>query len=186
MIKINIANYRPISFVPSFFKIFQKGYIYKTIHHHKHQGLDPLIRSLSRVTTALANVSSVFQLFSFLVVCSDMISKGFSLVAFFASVKASSVCIHLSCLVCIQSVVHGVRSRLFSAASILRLCKFVRVQFSDPYKNVGKTKVLYIFKIVSIPTFLKIVLSIVPINCKNFANLNSTSLENWYDILQPK
>jgi len=42
-----------------------------------------------------------------------MISKGFGLVAFFASVKTSSVFIRLSCLVCIQSVVHGVRSRLF-------------------------------------------------------------------------
>jgi len=82
-------------------------------HRHKYEGLDPLIRSVSRVTTALANVSSVFQLFSFLVVCSDMISKGFSLGAFFASVKASSVCIQLSCLVCIQSVVHGLRSHLF-------------------------------------------------------------------------
>ena len=30
---------------------------------------------------------------------------------------------------------------------------------------------LYIFKIVSVLTFLKIVLLIVPINCKNFANL---------------
>ena len=70
-------------------------------HHHKHQGLDPLILSVSRVTTARANVSSVFQLFSFLVVCSAMISKGFGFVAFFASVKASSVCIHLSCLVCL-------------------------------------------------------------------------------------
>jgi hypothetical protein len=48
-----------------------------------------------------------------LVVCGDLISKGFGLVAFFASVIASFVCIHLSCLVCIQSVVHGVRSRLF-------------------------------------------------------------------------
>ena len=82
-------------------------------HHHKHQGLDPLIRSVSRVTTALANVSSVFQLFSFLVVCSDMNSKGLGLVVFFASVKASSVCIRLSCPVCIQSAVHGVRNRLF-------------------------------------------------------------------------
>ena len=82
-------------------------------HHHKHHGFDLLIRSVSTVTTALANVSSVFQLFSFLVVCSDMISKGFGLVAFFASVKTSSVCIRLSCLVCIQSVFHGVRSRLF-------------------------------------------------------------------------
>ena len=82
-------------------------------HHHHHQGLDPLIRSVSRVTAALANVSSVFQLLSFLVVCSGMISKGFGLVAFFASVKASSVCICLSCPVCIQSVVHGLRSRLF-------------------------------------------------------------------------
>jgi len=70
-------------------------------HHHKLQGLDPLIRSVSRVTAARANVPSVFQLFSFLVVCSGMISKGFGLVAFFASVKATSVCIHLSCLVCL-------------------------------------------------------------------------------------
>jgi hypothetical protein len=52
-------------------------------------------------------------LFSFLVVSIDMISKGFGLVAFFASVKAISVCIHLSCPVCIQSVVCGVRSFLF-------------------------------------------------------------------------
>jgi len=66
-------------------------------HHHKHQGLDPLIPSVSRVTAARANVSSVFQLFSFLVVCSGMILKGFGSVAFFASVKASSVCIHLPC-----------------------------------------------------------------------------------------
>ena len=87
-------------------------------HHHKHRGLDPLTRSVSRVTTVLANVSSIFQLFFFLVVCSDMISKGFSLVAFFASVKTSSVRIHLSCLVCIPSVVHGVRSRLFCGGTV--------------------------------------------------------------------
>jgi hypothetical protein len=36
-----------------------------------------MIRSVSRVTTAPVNVSSVFQLFSFLVVCSGMILKGF-------------------------------------------------------------------------------------------------------------
>jgi len=60
-------------------------------HHYKHQGLDPLIRSVSRVTAARANASSIFQLFSFLVACSGMISKGFGFVAFFASVKPSSV-----------------------------------------------------------------------------------------------
>jgi len=114
--------------------------------HHKHQGLDLLFRSVSRVTTALANVSSVFQLFSFLVVCSDMISKGFGLVAFFASVKASSVFIHLSCLVCIQSAVHGVRSRLFcghkgcslpevSITSFLPLQVFVSVRLSATYRE---------------------------------------------------
>jgi len=70
-------------------------------HHHKHQGMDPLNRSVSKVTAALSNVSSVFQLFSFLVVCSGMISKGFGFVAFFASVETSSVCIHISCLVCL-------------------------------------------------------------------------------------
>jgi len=52
--------------------------------------------------------------------------------------------------------------------------RLLRVQFSDQYKNVGITKVLYIFKIVSVLTFLKIVLLIVSINRKNFANLNST------------
>ena len=70
-------------------------------HHHKHKGLDPLIRSVSKVTAALSNVSSVFQLLSFFVVCSSMISKGFGFVAFFASVETSTVCIHLSCLVCL-------------------------------------------------------------------------------------
>ena len=70
-------------------------------HHYKHQRLDPLIRSVFRVRAARANASSVFHLFSFLVGCSGMISKRFGFVAFFASVKASSVCIHLSCLVCL-------------------------------------------------------------------------------------
>ena len=71
-------------------------------HHHQQQGLDPLIRSVSRVTAARANASSVFQFFSIVVVCSAMIPKGFGFVAFFASVGASFVCIHLSCLVCLN------------------------------------------------------------------------------------
>jgi len=70
-------------------------------HYHKNQGLDPLIRSVSRVTAARGNASSVFQLFSFLVVCSGMISNGFGFLTFFTNVKASSVYIHLSCLVCL-------------------------------------------------------------------------------------
>jgi len=103
-------------------------------HHYKHQGLDPLIRSVSRVTTVLAYISWVFQFFFFLVICSDMISKGFGLVAFFASVKASSVCIHLSCLVCIQSEVHGVRILLFcghKGCSLLEvsITSFLPLQF---------------------------------------------------------
>jgi len=47
-------------------------------HHHKQQGLDPLIRSVSTVTAARVNATSVLQLYSFLVVCCGMISKGFS------------------------------------------------------------------------------------------------------------
>jgi len=70
-------------------------------HHQKHQGLNPLIRSVSTVTAALSNASLVFQLFSFLVVCSGMISKGFGFVAFFASVETISIFIRLSCLVCL-------------------------------------------------------------------------------------
>jgi hypothetical protein len=123
---------------------------------YKPQGLDPLIRSVSKVTTALANVSLFSQLFSFLVVCSDMISKGFGLVAFFASVKASSVCIHLSCLVCIQSVVHGVRSHLFcgrkecslpevSITSFLPLQFFVSVSLlGSNFLNVFQINVISI------------------------------------------
>jgi hypothetical protein len=62
-------------------------------HHHKHQGLGHLACFVSRVTAALANVSSVSQLFSFVVNCCGMILKGFGFVAFFADVKASSFCI---------------------------------------------------------------------------------------------
>jgi hypothetical protein len=80
-------------------------------HHHKDQGLGHSARSVSRVTAALDSVSSVSQLFSFLVDCSGMILKGFGVMAFFAGVRASSFCIHLFCLVCIQSVVRGVWSR---------------------------------------------------------------------------
>jgi hypothetical protein len=80
-------------------------------HHHKHQGLGHLTRSVSRVTADLASVSSVSQLFSFLVDCSGMILKGFGVVVFFASVRASSFCIHLFCVVCIQSVVRGLWNR---------------------------------------------------------------------------
>jgi len=127
-----------------------------------------------------------------------MISKGFGLVAFFASVKSSSICIHLSCPVCIQSVVHGVRSRLFcghkgcsllevSLTSFLPLQFFFpvglsRVQFSDPYKNVGITKVLYI---VSVHTFLKIVLLVVRINCKKVANLTLRRLMSYICMEHP-
>jgi hypothetical protein len=164
-------------------------------HHHKHPGLGHLARSVSRVTVTLSIVSSVSKLFSFLVGCSGMILKGFGFVAFFAGVNASSFCIHLSCLVCCLSVVRGEWSRMFCGHKERNLpevsitsfllpqffvsVKAVKVQFPDPYKNIGKTKVLCNFKIVSVLTFLKIVLLIVTINCKNFANLSSTLLENW-------
>jgi hypothetical protein len=75
--------------------------------------LGHLARSVSRVTVALSIVSSVSQLFSFLVGCSDVILKGFGFVAFFAGVKAISFCIHLSCLECSLSVFRGEWSRLF-------------------------------------------------------------------------
>jgi hypothetical protein len=75
--------------------------------------LGHLARSVSTVTAALANVFSVSRMFSFLVDCSGTILKGFGFVAFFAGVKASSFCIHLSCPVCIQSVVSWLWSRLF-------------------------------------------------------------------------
>jgi hypothetical protein len=120
-------------------------------HHYKHQGLDPLARSVSRVTTALANVSSVFPLFSFLVVCSDMISKRFGLVAFFASVKASSVCIHLSCAVCIQSVVHGVRSLLFCGHEGCSMLEVSITSFRLSYFNVNfNVNFKIVFKIIQL------------------------------------
>jgi len=62
-------------------------------HFHKHQELDPLTRSVYGVTAARVNASSVFQLSSFLVVCSGMISKGFAFVAFFANEEAITICI---------------------------------------------------------------------------------------------
>jgi len=127
--------------IDCYFTILQKS---KTnIHHHrhhhhrhKHQGLYSLIRCVSRVTAALANVSSVFQLFSFPVVCIGMISKGFDFEAFFASVEASSVCIRLSCLICPWSVVRCVCSPLFCGHNGFSLpevsvTSFLLLQFFD-------------------------------------------------------
>jgi hypothetical protein len=61
-------------------------------NNNRHQGLGQLARSVSRVTAAFVSVSSVTQLFSFLVDCSGMILKRFGVVAFFAGVRASSFC----------------------------------------------------------------------------------------------
>jgi hypothetical protein len=46
----------------------------KNYHNHKHPVLGHLARSVSRVTVALSIISSVSQLFSFLVGCSGMIT----------------------------------------------------------------------------------------------------------------
>jgi hypothetical protein len=66
-------------------------------------------------------------------------------------------------------IINGVAARdlnnFISAASILRLCEAVKVQISDPYKNVGRTKLLYNFKIFSVLAFLKIVLLLSASNC---------------------
>jgi len=58
-------------------------YLQESHHHHhqKHQGFDHLICSVSKVITALSNISPLFQFFFFRVVCSSMISKGFGFVA---------------------------------------------------------------------------------------------------------
>jgi hypothetical protein len=110
-------------------------------HHHKHPGLGHLARSVSRLKVALYIISLVSQLFSFHVGCKGMLLKGFGFVAFFAGVKPSSFCIHLSCLVCSLSVVRGEWSRMFcshigrnlpevSVASFLLPQFFVSVRLS--------------------------------------------------------
>jgi len=100
--------------------------IYIYIYNHKHQGLDPLIRSVSRVTAARANASSVFQLFSFLVVCSCMISKGFGFVAFFASVKASSVCIYIYIYIYF-SLLYRVISNIILNVLLIAQCFIIKI-----------------------------------------------------------
>ena len=117
-----------------------------THHHHKHPGFGHLTRSVSRVTAALSIASSVSQLFSFLVGCRGMISRGFGFVAFFVCVRASSFCIHLSCLVCSLSVVRGEWICLFcshrrcslpevSVASFLPPQFFVCVRLSKSHRD---------------------------------------------------
>jgi hypothetical protein len=99
-----------------------------------------LARSVSRVTVALSILSSVSQLFFFLVGCSEMILKGFGFVAFFAGVIASSFCFYLSCLVCSLSVVRGEWSRLFQNRIII-------IQINQPTRCKGFSRVYY-------PTFI--------------------------------
>jgi len=67
-------------------------------HHQKHPGFGHLAHSISRATVALSNISSVFQLFSFLVGCSGMILKRFGLVAFFAGGSPALPLEILSCV----------------------------------------------------------------------------------------
>ena len=134
--------------------------------------LGHLVRSVSRVTAALAKVSSVSRLFSFLVDYSGMVLKGIRSCGILCRCK-SQFFLYLPILSSMHSVCSSRCMESFvlwslkvwparglnnfiSAASILRLCEAFKVQFSDPYKNVGKTKVLYNFKIVSVLTFLKI------------------------------
>ena len=120
-------------------------------HHHKHPGLGHLASSVSRVTVALSIVSSVSQLFSFLVGCSGMILKGFGFVAFFAGVKANSFCIHLSCLVGSLSVVRGIWSRLFCGHKGCNLpevsiTSFLQPQFFVSVMCLNKIYILSIYR----------------------------------------
>ena len=87
-------------------------YIIYHHHHHKHPGLGHLARSVSRVTVALSIVSSVSQLFSFLVGCSGMILKGFGFVAFFCKCK-SQFRLYSSILSSMQSVGSSQRMESF-------------------------------------------------------------------------
>jgi hypothetical protein len=115
-----------------------------------------LVRSVSSVKVALSIVSLVSQLVSFRMGFKGMILKGFGFVAFFGGVKASSFCIHLSCLVCSLSVVRGEWSRLFcshegrnlpevSIASFLLPQFFVSVRLS---KSNFLTQPLFFKKII--------------------------------------
>jgi hypothetical protein len=143
-----------------------------------------LICFILTVTAALDSVSSVVQFIFFLVACSCMILEGFYFVAFFVCVKAISFCIRLSCRVCLYSVILGIWSCLFCGR---RGCSLPEAFFSV---RLSKSSFLTYIKVwvelkcctiskLFVLTFLKIVLLTVPINCKNFANLNSASLEHW-------
>jgi len=98
--------------------------------------LDPLIRSVSEVKTALSNISSVFQLFSFIVVCSGMISKGFGFVAFFASVESQFGLYSSNCLVC-----------MLINIILPFIPKYFKVYFwvNFPYQNYTFTHIYHIF-----------------------------------------
>jgi hypothetical protein len=104
----------------------QDAHVTEFIHHrHKHPGLGHLAHSISRVTVALSIISLVSQLFSFIVGCGGVILNGFGFVTFFAVVKASSFCIHLSCLVCSLSVVCGEWSHLICGHKGHNLPEFI-------------------------------------------------------------
>ena len=106
-------------------------------HHH---WLDPSIRSVSKVTTVLSNVSSVFQLFSFLVVCSSMISKGFGFVAFCSSVETSSVCIRWYYNIIIPN---EELNDLYSSPNIVRVIKLRRMRWAGHVVRMGEERGMY-------------------------------------------
>jgi len=61
-------------------------------HHHKHQGLEQFDPFLLQSYNCSRQRFLDFQFFSFLVVCSAMISTGFGFEPFFAIVNVISVC----------------------------------------------------------------------------------------------
>ena len=63
----------------------------------------------------------------------------------------------------------------FQPLQFFASARLSKASFLTHIKMWVEFRVWYNFKTVSVLTFLKIVLFIVPINCKNFANLNSTS-----------
>jgi hypothetical protein len=65
--------------------------------------MEPLIRSFSTVTAALAKVSLVVQLIFFLVVCSCMTLEGFGFVDFLVFVNVICFCIRLYCLLSLSA-----------------------------------------------------------------------------------
>jgi len=183
--KDDVNNYRPISILTSFSKFFEKVMQIRLLKHLTDNNI--LVKEQYGFRTNLKTDNAVYHLTNEIL---NALNNKLSVGGIFCDLEMAFDCVNHKILLTKPEFfgITGNHRKLYKSCSIVRYQRTMLYNenshittstCSKVEQGVPQTKMLYIFKIVSVLTFLKVVLLIVPINYQNFANLDSTSLENW-------